>query len=54
MVLDQLSVPGRPALDNRRARVYCNCSRCGWEFVGHFVSLVCHFSLLSPSFWEAA
>ena len=34
MVLDKLSVPGRPTdLDNSRARAYCTCSRCGYRKV---------------------
>ena len=39
MVLDKLTVPGRPAnLDYDRARAYCACSRCGWGLLGHFFS----------------
>ena len=54
MVLDKLSVPGRPTdLDNGRARAYCACSTCGLGLFGHF-SLVYLFSLLSPSLWETA
>ena len=37
MVLDKLSLPGRPTnLDNSRARAYCACSRCGLGLFGHF------------------
>ena len=47
-VLGKLSVPGHPTnLDNRRARAYCACSRCGWGLSGLF-SLVYLFSCLSP------
>ena len=53
-MLGKLPVPGRPAgLDKSRARAYCAYSRCGWVWFGHF-SLIYHFSLLSPSFWETA
>ena len=46
MVLGKLPVPGRLTnLDYSRARAYCACSRC----VGDILSLVYHFSLLSPS-----
>ena len=39
MVLGKLPVPGRPAnLDERRARAYCACSRCGWGLLGHSFS----------------
>ena len=39
MVLDKLSVPGRPTnLENSRARAYCVCSRCGLGLFGHFFS----------------
>ena len=39
MVLGKLPVPGRLTyFDNKRARAYCACSRCGWELFGHFVS----------------
>ena len=49
MLLGKLSVPGRPTnLVNSSARAYCACSRCGWEWFGHF------FSLLSPSLWKMA
>ena len=55
MVLGKLPVPGRPTnLYKSRARAYCTCSRCGWGLFGHFFSLVCHFSFLSPSLWETA
>ena len=41
-------VPGRPTTsEDRRARAYCACSRCGWRLFGHFFSLISHFSLLS-------
>ena len=54
MVLGKLPVPGRPTnLDHNRARAYCACCRYGWGMFRHF-SLVYHFSLLSPSFWETA
>ena len=54
MVLDKLPVPGCPTnLDDSRARAYCACSGCGWGLFGH-LSLVYHFSFLSPSFWETA
>ena len=37
MVLDKLPVPGRPTyLDNRRARAYCACSKCGCVLFGQF------------------
>ena len=50
MVLGKLPVPGRPAnLDNNRARAYCASGGCLDIF-----SLICHFSLLSPSLWETA
>ena len=39
MVLGKYSEPKRPTnLDNRRARVYCTCSRCGWGLFAHFFS----------------
>ena len=39
MVLDKLTVPGRPAtLDRSRAKAYCACSRCGWGLNGYFYS----------------
>ena len=54
MVLGKLPVPGRPTyLDNSGARAYCACSRCGRGCLDIF-SLICHFSFLSPSLWEAA
>ena len=50
MVLGKLPVPGRPAnLDTNRARAYCASGGCFDIF-----SLICHFSLLSPSLWETA
>ena len=46
LVLGKFSVPGRPAnLDNRRARAYCACSRCGLGLFGHFFSRLSFFSL---------
>ena len=46
-VLGKLSVPGCPTnLDNRRARAFWACSRCG--LFGHFFSHV-SFSFLSSS-----
>ena len=54
MVLGKLPVPGRPTIsEDRRARAYGACSRCGWGLFGHF-SLVYHFSLLSSALWETA
>ena len=41
MVLDKLSVPGRPsnlADTCSRARAFCACSGCGWGYFGHFYS----------------
>ena len=36
-MLGKLSVPGRPtSLDDRRARAYCACNRCGWGGVWTF------------------
>ena len=53
-VLGKLPVLGRPTnLDYSRARAYCACSRCGWGLFGH-ISLIYHFSFLSPSLWETA
>ena len=38
MVLGKLPVPGRPTnLDDRRARAYCACSRCGFGLVWTFL-----------------
>ena len=55
MVLGNFPVPGRLTnLNKSRAMAYCASSRCGWELFGHFFSLVCHFSFLSPSLWETA
>ena len=49
MVLDKLSVPGRPTdLDNSRTMAYCACTMCGWGLFGHF------FSRLSSAVWETA
>ena len=54
MVLGKLPVPRRPTfLDVSRARAYCACSRCGWGCLDIF-TLLCLFSLLSPSRWETA
>ena len=47
-MLCKLLMPGRPTLDNSRARAYCACSRCGWGLFGH-VSFVYLFCFLSPS-----
>ena len=48
-VLCKFSVPGRPTnLDNRRARAFCACSRCGWGLFGHFFSPL-SFLFSSPS-----
>ena len=50
MVLDKLPVPGRPTnLDDRRARAYCTCSRCGWGLFGHFYSPLSFLSSFSLS-----
>ena len=37
LMLGKLPVPGRPTnLDqNRAARAYCACSRCGWGLFGY-------------------
>ena len=54
MVLGKLPVPGRHTVfDDRRARAYCACSRCGWGLLDIFI-LLYPFSSLSPSFWETA
>ena len=54
MVLGKYSEPKRPTnLDNRRARVSCTCSRCGWGLFAHFF-LTSIFSLLFLSLWETA
>ena len=54
-VLGKLSVPGRPtSLDDSRARAYCACSRCVWEFVWTFFLSSVFFSFLSPSLRETA
>ena len=55
MVLDKLSVPGRPsnlADTCSRARAYCACSGCGLGCFDIF-TLVYLFSLF-PSPWETA
>ena len=57
MVLGKHPVPGRPTnLDYSSARAYCACSRCGLRGEGclDIISLVYHFSFLSPSLWETA
>ena len=47
MVLGKLLVPGRPTnLDYSKARAYCACRSCL-----NILSLIYHFSLLSPSLW---
>ena len=52
MVVGKLPVPGHPTnLDNSGAREYWACSMCGKGLLRHF-SLICHFSILSPSLWE--
>ena len=49
-MLGKLSVPGRPTyLDNRRARVHCASSRCGWGLFGHFFSRLSFLSSFSLS-----
>ena len=54
MVLGKLPVQGRPTYcDYSRAWAYCACSRSGGGGLD-IVSLVYHFSLLSPSLWETA
>ena len=53
-MLGKLSVLGHPTnLVNSRARAYCACSTCGWGGLD-IISLVYHFSLLSPPLWETA
>ena len=52
-VLPKLSVPGRPANLNSRARAYCACSRCWWGFVWTFFPLSV-FSLFFFPLWEMA
>ena len=51
-MLGKLSVPGRPtSLDDGRARAYCACSRCGWEFVWtFFLSSIFSFFFFLASF----
>ena len=50
MVLGNIPVPGRPTnLDDRRARPYCACSRCGWGLFGHFYSQLSFHSSFSLS-----
>ena len=53
MVLGKLPLPGCPtnSFNTSRARAYCACSRCG---LFGLYSLICYFSLLSPSLWETA
>ena len=54
MVLGKLPVPGRPTnLGYSWARAYCACSRCGWGCLD-ILSLIYHFSFLSPILWETA
>ena len=54
MVLGKFPVPGLPTnLDYSRVRAYFTCSGCGWGLFGR-ISLVYHFSFLSPSLWETA
>ena len=49
-VLSKLPVPGRPThLGYSRARTYCICNRCGWGWVGHFLSRLLFLSPFSPS-----
>ena len=50
MVLGKLPVPGRPTTsEERRARVYCACSRCRWWLFGHFFSYLSFLSSFSRS-----
>ena len=45
-------VPERPtSLDNRKARVYCACSRCRWGCSDIFLSFI--FCLFFLPLWEA-
>ena len=54
MVLGKRQVPGRPAnLDNSRARPVALAVGAGGSCLDNF-SLICHFSLLSPSLCETA
>ena len=54
MVLGKLPVQGRPTnLDKSRARAYCACRGCVWGCLD-IISLVYHFSFLSPSLWKTA
>ena len=54
MVLGKLPMPGRLTnLDKSKARACCDYSRCKWGCLDIF-SLVYHFFLLPPSFWEMA
>ena len=49
-MLGKLPVPGRPTnLDNKSARAYCACSRCGCGDCLDIFSLVYLFSFLSAS-----
>ena len=51
MVLGKLQVQGRPTnLDKSRARAYCAYSGCVLDCLD-IISLVFHFSFLSPSLW---
>ena len=48
MALGKLSVPGASYnWNNNRARAYCACNRCGWEFFGHFYSRLSFLSSFS-------
>ena len=50
MMLSTLPVLGRPTnLDYSMARVYCACSRCGWEYLDIFLSSVISLFFLSLS-----
>ena len=52
MVLGKLQVQGRPTnLDKSRARAYCAYSGCVLDCLD-IISLVFHFSFLSPSLWK--
>ena len=48
MVLGKL--PASYNLDGSRARAYCACSSCGWEFFGHFTLL--YLFSPNPSIWK--
>ena len=52
MVLGKLTVPRRSTnLNDSKARANCACSGRGWRCL-NILSLVYHFSLLSPAVWE--